>query len=128
MADGKRPIITLLTDFGVKDHFVGCIKGVILQINPEVELIDISHDIPSHDIPTGAIAVRAYYSYFPQGTIHIAIVDPGVGTRRRPLLVATERYYFVVPDNGLLSFIFESEDVRRVIELTEDLYFRKPVS
>lgn len=128
MGDAKRSVITLLSDFGVRDHFVGCLKGVILGINPHVDLMDVTHEIPSHDILSGAITLNAYYNYFPTGTIHLAIVDPGVGTRRRPILVATEHHYFVAPDNGLLSFVYEAEAACRVIHITEDHFFRKPIS
>ncbi|MBI1748818.1 MAG: SAM-dependent chlorinase/fluorinase [Acidobacteria bacterium] len=128
MAESRRPIITLLTDFGTVDHFVGCVKGAILEINPDVHLIDATHDVPSHDVLAAAFTLRSYYNYFPAGTVHLVVVDPGVGTRRRPLLVATERYYFVAPDSGLLSVVFENETIHRVIHITEDHFFRKPVS
>jgi S-adenosylmethionine hydrolase len=128
MAEGKKQIITLLSDFGTKDHFVGCMKGVILEISPDVEIIDITHDVPAHDILSGAFTLRSYYSYFPTRTIHLAVVDPGVGSRRRPVIVSTENYVFVAPDNGLLSFVYEMETVSRVIHITEDHFFRKPVS
>jgi S-adenosylmethionine hydrolase len=124
----KRPIITLLTDFGVQDHFVGVLKGVILNINPEAEIIDLSHSVPPYDIFQAAFLLRNAYAYFPPGTIHVVVVDPGVGTRRRPLLacVSAEKGYFVAPDNGVLSYIYAGGELGEVREVTADHYFLKP--
>ena len=95
------PIITLTTDFGTSDVYVGVMKGVILNINPNAQIVDITHAIPPQNIHEAAFAIQAAYRYFPKGTIHVIIVDPGVGSDRLPLIVRTERHWFVGPDNGL---------------------------
>jgi S-adenosyl-L-methionine hydrolase (adenosine-forming) len=119
-------IITLLTDFGRSDYFVGAMKGVILSINPDVQLVDITHEIPSHNIRAGAFNLLALYKSFPSGTIHLAVVDPGVGSSRRPILVVSEDQYFIGPDNGLFSYIYKEDS--RVYHLTNVDYFRHPIS
>jgi S-adenosylmethionine hydrolase len=121
-------IITLTTDFGTDDWFVGTMKGVIATINPSATVVDVSHAIPSGDIRAGAFALAASYKYFPIGTVHLAIVDPGVGSKRRRIAVQTERYLFVGPDNGVLSFAVRSEEIRSVRALENETYFLKPVS
>ena len=98
-----RPIITLTTDYGTNDHLVGVMKGVILSINPEVNIVDITHSVLPHDLLDGAMAIGQAYKYFPPKTVHVVVVDPGVGTARRPILVASDTHYFVAPDNGVLS-------------------------
>ena len=95
-------IITLTTDFGLNDHFVGAIKGVILEIAPEAQIIDISHAVQPFDILDGALTVSQAYSYFPSGTVHMVIVDPGVGTARRPVILTGDRHVFVAPDLSLI--------------------------
>lgn len=106
------PLITLLTDFGIKDYFVASMKGVILTINPDARLIDISHGISSHQIAEAAYCLHACYRTFPEGAVHVVVVDPGVGGARRPILVTTSRYVFVAPDNGVLTPVFaEEQDV-----------------
>ena len=110
-------LITLLTDFGDRDYFVASMKGVILNINPQARLVDLSHQVRPHDVEAAAFLLRSTYHYFPDGTVHVAVVDPGVGTARRPLLVSTSRYFFLAPDNGLLTSIYENEqsvEVRRI--------------
>ena len=102
-------LITLLTDFGERDYFVGSMKGVIFGINPQARIVDLSHEVSAHSIEAAAYMLKASYSYFPDGTVHVAVVDPGVGTNRRPLLVTTSRYHFIAPDNGLLSYIYQDE-------------------
>jgi S-adenosylmethionine hydrolase len=121
------PIITLTTDFGTNDHLVGVMKGVILNINPAARIVDINHQVAPFDILDGALTIANAYRYFPPRTIHVVIVDPGVGTQRRPLLVTGEKQYFVAPDNGVLSMILglESCAVRHV---TAEHYFLSPVS
>ena len=116
-------IITLTTDFGTADSYVGTIKGVILSINPQSTLVDITHQIPPQDIMEGCLALSAAYSYFPKGTIHVAVVDPGVGSFRRPILVETERYFFIGPDNGILSFIFTGPEVKNIFEISNPTFF-----
>ena len=95
-------IITFLTDFGLSDPYVGVMKGVVKSINPSAEIIDISHYAPSFDPRAAAIMLMVSYRYFPPGTIHVVVVDPGVGSSRRALLVVTRNYYFIGPDNGCL--------------------------
>lgn len=102
-------IITLLTDFGVHDYFVASMKGVILNINSQARIVDLSHDVAPQQIEEAAYLLKSSYRYFPDGTVHVAVVDPGVGSARRPLLVSTARYHFVAPDNGLLTYILEEE-------------------
>lgn len=124
----NRPIVTLTTDFGINDHFVGTMKGVILNIAPQAEIVDICHSVQAFDVLDGALAVAQSYTYFPVGTIHVVVVDPGVGSARRPILVSTERHYFVAPDNGVLSLVYSREDRIRVRHITGEHYFLHPVS
>lgn len=121
-------IITLTTDFGLKDPYLGAMKGAMLSINPKATIADISHLITPGNILEGAFVLAGAYSYFPDGAVHVGVADPGVGGGRRPILIETERYLFVGPDNGLLSLAVEREKVRRVVRLTEKKYFLKEVS
>jgi len=123
-----RPIITLTTDFGTNDHFVGAMKGVILDIVPEAAIVDISHAVQAFDVLDGALAISQAYSYFPNGTVHLVVVDPGVGTERRPILASSDGYHFVAPDNGVLSMVYTREERIHVRHITSDHYFRTPVS
>ena len=102
-------IITLTTDFGLSDPFVGIMKGVILGIAPRAQIVDISHEIRSYDIVEGAFLIASAFRYFPEGTVHIVVVDPGVGSSRRPIAASANRHFFVAPDNGVLSAVFEQE-------------------
>ena len=120
--------ITLTTDFGLRDWFVGTLKGVILRIAPRARVIDISHEIPAGDIPAAAFALAAAYRFFPRGTVHVAIVDPGVGSARAAIAVRTTNYFFVGPDNGVLSLALAGEEVKRIHRLENDKYFLHPVS
>jgi S-adenosyl-L-methionine hydrolase (adenosine-forming) len=124
----RRAIITLTTDFGLRDPFVGIMKGVILGLNPEVELVDLSHQINSHDILDGAFTLFESYRFFPPDSIHLVVVDPGVGSGRRPILARTLKHAFVAPDNGVLSLVVEREEAVEVRHVTADQYFLKPVS
>lgn len=124
MAD---PIITLTTDFGTSDHLVAAMKGVILNINPAARIVDINHSVAPYDLLDGALSIGNAYKFFPSRTIHIVIVDPGVGTERRPLLVSGEKQFFVAPDNGVLSVIYEREPCT-VRHITAEHYFLNPVS
>ena len=111
------PLITLLTDFGERDYFVASMKGVILNINPQARIVDLSHHVTPHDVADAAYLLKSCYRYFPDGTIHVAVVDPGVGGTRRPLLVSSSRYFFIGPDNGLFTHIYEEEqgvEVRQI--------------
>ncbi len=124
----KKALVTLLTDFGLQDHFVGVMKGVIFNIHPEAEVVDISHHIPPHDIFQGAFMLKNAYTYFPSETIHVVVIDPGVGTSRRAIVVSSDKGYFVAPDNGVLSYIFAEDEIGEVREITADHYFLKPRS
>ena len=122
------PIITLLTDFGSQDYFVGAVKGTILSIDPDACIVDITHEIPPQDIQAAAFNLLASHKDFPAGTIHIGVVDPGVGSARRGIIVECAGQFFVGPDNGLFSWICEREETFRAIHLTNDKFFRHPVS
>jgi S-adenosyl-L-methionine hydrolase (adenosine-forming) len=124
----RTPIITLTTDFGLNDHFVGTMKGVILAIEPDAQIIDICHSVQAFDVLDGALTISQAYSYFPSGTVHMVIVDPGVGTARRPLIVTSERHHFVAPDNGVLSLIYQREERLSARHVTGEHYFLQPVS
>ena len=122
-------IITLTTDYGINDHLVGTMKGAILRINPDINLVDITHQVAPYDLLDGAMAIGAAYSYFPPKTIHVVVVDPGVGTDRRPLLVSAANQYFVAPDNGVLSVIFHQEQNNLVVRhANAEHYYLQPVS
>jgi len=121
-------IITLLTDFGESDGFVGTMKGVILSINPKATIIDISHEIPGQDIEAGAFVLNSSYRYFPSGTIHVAVVDPGVGSQRKILAVQSEKYFFIAPDNQVLKDIFHSGETLTVIEVLNTQFFLNKIS
>jgi hypothetical protein len=121
------PIITLTTDFGTSDHLVGTMKGVILNINPTARIVDINHSVVPYDLLDGALSIANAYAFFPARTIHVVIVDPGVGTERRPILVTAGNQYFVAPDNGVLSMIYERESCT-VRHITAEHYFLSPIS
>jgi len=123
-----RPVIALLSDFGVVDHYAGTMKGVMLGICPDVSLVDITHGIAAHDVLEGALQLAAAYKYFPAGTIFLAIVDPGVGSARRGIAAEAGDYRFVAPDNGVLTAVLADLPPRRVVELTERRYARPTVS
>jgi hypothetical protein len=123
----RQPIITLTTDFGLNDHFVGTVKGVILSIAPEATIIDISHSVQAFDILDGALAIAQAYNYFPTGTVHMVVVDPGVGSARRPIIASSDRHHFVAPDNGLLSLVYGREERMHVRDISSDHYFLQPI-
>lgn len=122
-----KPIITLTTDFGLSDHFVGVMKGVILGIQPAARVVDINHGVAPYDIADGAFTIAQAYRYFPPKTIHVVVVDPGVGSARRPLLAEMAGQYFIAPDNGVLSMILAREKAT-VRHITAERYFLHPVS
>jgi len=124
----NRPIITLTTDFGLNDHFVGTIKGVILNIVPDAAIVDIWHSVQAFDVLDGALTIAQSYSYFPSGTVHLVVVDPGVGTARRPILVTSERHHFVARDNGVLSLVYGREERLHIRHVSAEHYFLQPVS
>jgi S-adenosylmethionine hydrolase len=123
-----RPILTLLTDFGTQDPFVGIMKGVLLGICPEAALVDLCHEVRPFDIPGGSFLLQSATGYFPSGTIHLAVVDPGVGGVRRPILAEIDGQFFVAPDNGLLSYPMASGRRWVVRHLTAKEFWRHPVS
>lgn len=119
-------IITLLTDYGLEDNFVGVMKGVILGINPNVRIVDITHCVKPQDIIGAGFLLKGSYRFFPEGTIHLVVVDPGVGSKRNAIVVETSDYFFIGPDNGVLSLALDS--VRKVVRITNERYFLRPVS
>jgi S-adenosylmethionine hydrolase len=122
-------IITLTTDYGTNDHLVGTLKGVILKINPDVTIVDITHNVTAYDLLDGALTIGSAYSYFPSKTVHVVVVDPGVGTERRPLLVSAQNQYFIAPDNGVLSVIYEHEKESLIVRHANvEHYYLQPVS
>jgi S-adenosylmethionine hydrolase len=128
MATIMRPVIGLLTDFGTKDHYVGAVKGAILSVCREASLVDVVHDLPAHDIEAGAYALMASYRAFPEGSVFLAVVDPGVGSERRGIAVDTGAYRFVAPDNGILSFVLAENPGARIHHITNGSLFRLDVS
>lgn len=120
--------IALLTDFGTKDYFVGAMKGVIMSINENAKIIDITHEIEPQNIRAASFTLRGCYKNFPKKTIFAAVVDHGVGSERRAILVQTKDYFFIAPDNGLLSFVFNESEDFRVFEITNENFFNHPVS
>lgn len=124
----SRPVIALLTDFGGRDHYAGAMKGVALGICPDATLVDISHEVPAHDVAAAAIELAAAYRYFPAGSIFLVVVDPGVGSSRRGLAAEAGSYKFVAPDNGVLSPVLDENPPGRVVELSEAAYARPAIS
>ncbi len=122
-----RPVITLTTDFGLSDHYVGTMKGVIAKICPQAQMVDISHEVPAYAIAEGAYLIAQAYRYFPKKTVHLIVVDPGVGSSRRPIVAEAAGQYFVAPDNGVLGMIYAREK-HKVRVISNDRYFLKPVS
>jgi S-adenosylmethionine hydrolase len=123
----SRSLITLTTDFGTGSPYVAQMKGVILGINPEANIVDITHDIPPQDIAAGALVLREVFAAFEPGTIHVAVVDPGVGTDRRLIHADIQGRHYLAPDNGLLTLL-EKKGMRRVVQLNERRYWRSQVS
>lgn len=123
----RYPLITLTTDFGTADHFVGSMKGVISSIAPRAAVVDITHEIPAFGILEGAFVIGQAWRAFPAGTIHVVVVDPGVGSARKPLLLHAGGQFFVGPDNGVFSFVFR-EEKHKLRHITAEKYFRHPVS
>lgn len=128
MPQSRPPVVTLMTDFGTTDHYVGTMKGVICNLVPGAILIDISHEIPGHDISAASFLLQSSYHYFPTRTIHLCVIDPGVGSSRRNIIVSAGHYLFVAPDNGILSGLYDREKEFRVFDITSEHFFLKPVS
>jgi hypothetical protein len=121
-------MITLTTDFGLTEHYVGAMKGVIYSINPTAQLVEITNAVQSFDVLDGALAISQAYSYFPKDTVHVVVVDPGVGGARRPIIATIGQYMFVAPDNGVLSLVYDREERVSVRHITSEHYFHHPVS
>jgi S-adenosylmethionine hydrolase len=113
------PLLTLTTDFGLDDSYVGIMKGVILGIAPQARIVDITHSIAPQNVLEGCLRLEPAVEYFPTGTVHIAVVDPGVGSEREALIIETDRFRFLVPNNGIISFLLKKKLIRRVIQITE---------
>ncbi|MFA4911928.1 MAG: SAM-dependent chlorinase/fluorinase [Desulfobacteria bacterium] len=123
-----RGVISLITDFGTRDGYVGAMKGVILKINPQVRLVDITHEVSPQDIFEAGFILKNSYRYFPDGSIHLVVVDPGVGSKRRAILVEAGDHFFICPDNGVFTFIYELERIKKIVELTNKKYFLPHIS
>ncbi|RPI23964.1 MAG: hypothetical protein EHM61_18425 [Acidobacteria bacterium] len=123
-----NPIITFTSDFGSREHYVGAVKGVLIGNCPEATIVDISHDVGSHDLLEGAFVIASCYSFYPLRTVHLVVVDPTVGSSRRGIIAGTESVFFVAPDNGVLSLVYAKEPGIRVVAIEAQHYFRKPVS
>ncbi|MBV8857933.1 MAG: SAM-dependent chlorinase/fluorinase [Acidobacteria bacterium] len=121
-------IVTLLTDFGTADYFVGALKGAVLAANPSARVVDITHEVPPFDVEAGAFTLRAAFETFPEGTVHVGVVDPGVGSARRAIAVEGHGHTFVGPDNGLFGHVYERAAPFRVFQLTNANFFRREVS
>jgi S-adenosyl-L-methionine hydrolase (adenosine-forming) len=122
-----KPIVTLTTDFGTSEHFVGVMKGVILGICPAASIVDITHEVQPFEIAHGAFVIAQAWRWFPPKTVHVAVVDPGVGTSRRPILVEAHGHYFIGPDNGLLAMVYTGQP-HKAREITAEKYFLQPQS
>lgn len=124
----KPPVITLLTDFGSADHYVGAMKGVMLDICPGARFVDISHEIAPYAIAEAGYTLAQAWPCFPKGTVHLVVVDPGVGSARRPILAEAAGHRFIAPDNGVLTMLFAAVANYKVREISAERYFRRPVS
>lgn len=121
-------IVALLTDYGLQDSYAGILKGALLSANPRARIVDVTHDIPPQDVREASRVLAAAHPYFPDGTVFVAVVDPGVGTERAVLAAETRRHFFLAPDNGLLGFLEREGELRRAVRVTESKYFRRPLS
>ena len=124
----SRPIVTLLTDFGLRDPYVAQMKAVISSVCPRTVIVDISHDVEKFNVRMGAFILASAAPYFPSGSIHVAVVDPGVGTKRLPIVVETKNFFFVGPDNGLLILAAQADGIRHVYQITNQHYMRSTIS
>jgi S-adenosylmethionine hydrolase len=121
-------MITLTTDFGLKDTYVAEMKGAVLTINPKATIVDLSHGVNKFDVRVGAFMLASATPYFPEGTVHLAVIDPGVGTERRAIVVQTKRSFFVGPDNGVLMLAAKKEGVKQIHQLTNPKFMLPQVS
>jgi S-adenosyl-L-methionine hydrolase (adenosine-forming) len=124
----RSGIVTLITDFGLEAEYAGAMKGAIFTVNPKCQVVDITHQILPQDVLRASFVLKNSFSFFPKGTIHVVVVDPGVGTERRPLIVEGEGHLFVGPDNGVFSAILSSPGNEAAYEITRREFFRKPLS
>jgi len=124
----RQRILTLITDFGERDEYAGVMKGVILGLNPSCQVVDVTHQIFPQDITGASLILGNVYPYFPQGTIHVVVVDPGVGSSRRPIVLSADGHLFVGPDNGVFTTVYLKEGKNRTCELTNSKYFLTPIS
>ena len=122
------PIITLTTDFGIADGYVASVKGVILSVNPALCIMDVCHEIGPQNIFHGAFVFHTAYSYFPDGTVHLVIIDPGVGSNRRAIIIKTKKQYFIGPDNGVFSFVLRDEHVEEIRAIENPKYILSNIS
>jgi S-adenosylmethionine hydrolase len=122
------PVVALLTDFGLQDHYAGALRGSILAACPEATLVDVTHDVPAHDVAAGALALDGAYPHFPAGTVFVAVVDPGVGSERRAVAIGAGRWLFVGPDNGIFTLVLDAHPPARVHLLANPELHRRPVS
>lgn len=120
--------IALMTDFGSNDNFVGVMKAVLFKVNPYINIVDISHDIPPQDIFKAAFLLKSSYRYFPKKTIFLVVVDPGVGSKRKPLIIQSRDYFFVGPDNGVLSLAADEDGIKKIVVIENKKYFLQPQS
>lgn len=125
--DRSPPVITLLTDFGIEDEYVGVMKGVVFSICPHALVVDISHSIPPQNVSAASAMIEASYRFFPEGTIHVLVVDPGVGTQRRLIALQAEGHTFLAPDNGVLTQFLETERILGVREIAQPAWFLREV-
>jgi len=128
MPETRQPIITLTTDFGTADHYVSSVKAAILSVSTRPVIVDVTHEIPPHDVMEAGWTLRNAFGVFPRRTVHVAVCDPGVGTTRRALLAVTENHFFIGPDNGVFSFVFDVEPPVRVFEITASHYIASSIS
>jgi S-adenosylmethionine hydrolase len=124
----RHPILTLTTDFGRSDHYAGVLHGVILGVCPAARIVDLTHDVTPYEIPEAAYTIAQAWRYFPKRTVHVVVVDPGVGTSRRPILMEAGGHYFIAPDNGVLSMVAAACEKRKVRAITNEKLFLQPVS
>src|SRR5688500_9276865 len=122
------PVVALLTDFGHQDHYVGAVKGAVLTACPKAVIVDVGHEVPAHDVMAAAFALAACYRSFPKGTVFVAVVDPGVGSERRPLALQAGGYFFVGPDNGIFTLVLADAARPKVHEITNRRLCAKVIS
>ena len=121
-------IITFTSDFSGQGHYTGEVKGSILSINPEAKIVDITHQVAAHNLLDAAYIISQCYASFPYGTVHLVVVDPGVGSSRRSIILEADHHFFVAPDNGILSLVYQQAEIQKVISIEAEHYFRRPVS